>query len=115
MKTKKTAALVLALLLVLALFAGCNGSNGGTTPTQAPATQAPATQTPAGQATEAPAEEDEGPYHYARNYATDEDGWPLEKYVYERPIADDDTTFTRWTTCYTPQYLPEDGFNSIET
>ena len=115
MKTKKTAALVLALLLVLALFAGCNGSNGGTTPTQAPATQAPATQAPAGQATEAPAEEDEGPYHYARNYATDEDGWPLEKYVYERPIADDDTTFTRWTTCYTPQYLPEDGFNSIET
>ena len=32
MKTKKTLALVLALLLVLALFAGCNNGGGTTTP-----------------------------------------------------------------------------------
>ena len=114
MKTKKTVALVLAVLLVLALFAGCNNSSSGGGDT--PATQAPSSQTqaPAAQ-TQAPAEEDEGPYHFAKGYATDADGWPLEKWVYDRPIADDDTTFTRWSTCYTPQYLPEGGMNSIET
>ena len=118
MKTKKTVALVLAVLLVLALFAGCNNSSsgGGDTPaTQAPATKAPATQAPGGSETQAPVEEEEGPYHYAKNYATDADGWPVEKYVYDQPLCDDDTVFTRWTTCYTPAYLPEGGFNSIET
>ena len=111
MKTKKTAALVLALLLVLALFAGCNNSGGGNTP----ATQAPSAQTQAPSAqTQAP-EEDEGPYHFAKNYATDEEGWPLEKYVYDRPLCDNDEIFTRWSTLYTPQYLPEGGMNSIET
>ena len=113
--TKKTVALVLALLLVVALFTGCGGS-GTTTPSQtnAPAaTQAPASN--GGEATEAPAPEDEGPYHFAKNYATDADGWPLEKYEYDRPLTDLDETLTKWTTCYTPQYLPEDGFNGIET
>ena len=128
---KKTLCLVLALLLVLALFAGCGG-NGGTTPatnapdsgssqaTQAPAaTKAPATQTPASsQATEAPAteapEEDEGPYHFAAGkYAKNADGFPLEKYVYERPLTDNDDVLTKWSTCYTPQYIPEDGWGSI--
>lgn len=112
MKTKKTAALVLALLLVLALFAGCNNGGGG----NAPATQAPAAQTqaPAAQ-TQAP-EEDEGPYHLAAGkYEKDAEGWPLEKYEYTRPLCDTDETFTRWSTLYTPQYLPEGGMNSIET
>ena len=68
---KKTISLVLALLFVLALFAGCGGNGGGGTPTQAPdngggqATQAPAaTKAPSSsgnqggsQATEAPATE----------------------------------------------------------
>ena len=117
MKTKKTAALVLVLLLVLALFAGCGSGTGAPSQTNAPATQAPANSGSQGSAaTEAPApEEDEGPYHFARNYETDADGWPLEKYVYEQPLCDTDETFTRWTTCYTPQYLPEGGFNAIET
>ena len=96
MKTKKTVALVLAALLVLALFAGCSKSSGGgeTPATQAPSaqTQKPSAQTQAPSAqTQAPAEEDEGPYHFAKGYATDADGWPLEKWVYDRPIADDDT------------------------
>ena len=114
MKTKKTAALVLALLLVLALFAGCNNSSSGGGDT--PATQAPSAQTQAPSAqTQAPVEEDEGPYHFAKNYATDADGWPLEKYEYTRPLCDTDETFTRWSTLYKPQYLPEGGMNSIET
>ena len=47
---KKTLALILALMLVLALFAGCNNGGGTTTPTAAPATQAPASAAPATQA-----------------------------------------------------------------
>ena len=118
-------AAVLALLIAAALFAGCNGP-GETitpTPTAAQSTQAPSTQVPS--ATEAPAETeapqataepvDEGPYHFAKGYATDADGWPLEKYVYEQPLCDTDDVLTKWTTCYNPQYLPEGGFNAIQT
>ena len=59
---KKVVTLILSVLLVLSLFAGCNGSKPAPTTvpaadTQAPATQAPATQAPATQApaTQAPA------------------------------------------------------------
>ena len=128
---KKTLSLVLALLFVLALFAGCN--NGGGTPatqapgsaTQAPATQAPATKAPATQApnsggepaaTEEPEPEpvDEGPYHYAAGkYAMNDEGFPVEKYVYDKPLTENDDVLTKWSTCYTPQYIPEDGWGSI--
>ena len=70
----------------------------------APPTAAPAVPTPT-----------ESPYHFAEHYATDAEGWPLEKWVYDRPLCDNDEVFTRWTTCYTPFYLPEGGFNGIET
>ena len=112
---KKTLSLVLALLFVLALFAGC-GNGGGTPATQAPggSTAAPATQAPNGgtPATEEPA--DEGPYHFAEGkYEKNAEGFPVEKYVYDRPITDNDDVLTKWTTCYTPQYIPEDGWGSI--
>ena len=125
---KKALSLSLALLFVLALFAGCGGSGGGSvTPTKAPASQVPSTQAPAETkspaatqepggnqpaATEAPVEE--GPYHYAAGkYAKNADGFPVEKYVYDRPITDNDDVLTKWTTCYTPQYIPEEGWGSI--
>ena len=126
MKARKISAMVLALLMLLALLNGCSGREQETpvgTESAAPATEAPSTQAPA--VTKAPAvteapqataePEDEGPYHFAKNYATDSEGWPLEKYVYEQPICDTDEVFTRWTTCYYPQYLTEGGFNDIET
>ena len=113
MKIKRIAALALTLLMVLTLCIGCSGG-GSIIETQAPGTQAPGTQAPEAQ-TEAPVE-DEGPIRLPRGkYATDDEGWPLEKYVYDKPICDSDITFTRWTTCYTPQHLPEGGFNAIET
>ena len=107
---KKTLALILALMLVLALFAGCNNGGGTTTPSAAPATQAPATKAPATQApgsseTAAPAEEDEGPYHLAAGkYEKDDKGFPVEKYeYYPTPLCDNDYILTDWTTCYTPR------------
>ncbi len=125
---KKYIALVLALLLALSLFAGCNNgstpSGGDATAapvTQAPATKAPATQAPAdgnqgGEETPAPAEEDEGPYHLAAGkYEKDAEGWPVAKYNYDRPLCDNDEILTNWTTCYTPQYIPEDGWENIPT
>ena len=122
---KKATALILALMLVLALFAGCNNGGGTTTPTAAPATQAPASAAPATQApsnqgsteTAAPAEEDEGPYHLAAGkYEKDADGFPVEKYeYYPTPLCEDDSVLTDWTVCYTPQYIPEEGWENIET
>ena len=110
MKIRKTVALGLALLLALALFAGCDKGRGAiATPVPSAQTQAPSAQT------QEPVE-DEGPIHLPRGkYAVDSEGWPVDKYVYDKPICDSDVTFTRWTTCYTPQYLPEGGFNAIET
>ena len=104
---KKTLSLVLALLFVLALFAGCN-NGGGTPATQAPgsdATAAPATQAPNSGNQPAATEEpvDEGPYHFAAGkYEKNADGFPVEKYVYDRPLTDNDDVLTKWTTCDTP-------------
>ena len=125
---KKTIALVLALMLVLALFAGCSG-NGGTTPSAAPGTKAPDPSTPASAApaTQAPGSdgaapseaptEDEGPYHLAAGkYEKDADGFPVEKYeYYPTPLCDNDYILTDWTVCYTPQYIPEGGWEEIPT
>ena len=108
---KKTIALVLALMLVLALFAGCNNGGGTTTPTSAPATQAPATQAPATQApgsseTPAPAEEDEGPYHLAAGkYEKDANGFPVEKYeYYPTPLCENDSVLTSSYAILTLEY-----------
>ena len=130
---KRRMALILSILLILALFAGCGGT--GTTPTAAPATQAPADQstqapetaapatakpTDAPQATAAPEPtpepEPESPYKLAAGkYAVNEAGFPTEKYVYDQPFCTDDTVFTEWTTCYTPQYIPEGGWAEVPT
>ena len=88
---KRKFALILAVLFVLALFAGCNGSSGGgtTTPTAAPSTPAPGgsnpTPAPGGndQPTNEPAPpvEDDGPYKFAYGkFATDADGFATEAY-----------------------------------
>ena len=42
--TKRKIALVLAMMLVLSLLAGCGGKETGTTETKAPATEAPVTE-----------------------------------------------------------------------
>ena len=127
---KKKIALILALLLALSLFAGCNGGGGGggaAAPTDAPAaTQVPeATKAPSAtpdkgetlpSSEPAPAEEDEGPFHLpAGKYEKDANGYPVSKYVYEQPLCDNDTIITKWTVCYTPQYIPEGGWGEVPT
>ena len=122
---RRKSALFLAAIFVLALFAGCTGGgSGGSTTTPAPATQAPQgggtnpTQAPQGGGsttpTEGPAPEDDSPYNFAiGKYATDAQGWPLEKYEYELPLSTTDEVFTTMTLSFTPQYLPEGGMNAM--
>ncbi len=124
---KRKFALILAVLFVLALFAGCNGNSGGgggtTTPTAAPSTPAPggdSNPTPApGGDTEptnepAPPVEDEGPYKFAYGkFATDADGFALDAYEYDLPLSTTDEVFTNMTLSFTPQYLPEGGMGDL--
>ena len=130
---KRTLAMLLAVLLVLALFAGCNsgtgtttgtGSNTGSTNTESGTTNTGSTNTESGTTTEpteteggeaAPAE-DEGPYHFAKgHFEYNEDGYVSEAYEYELPLSTTDEVFTYWTTCWTPQALPEDGYRGLAT
>jgi len=117
---KKTLALILAVAMLLVLFAAC----GDKTPapgTEATATTAPektAAPTPKATApaeeTSSPATEDPGPYNFAAGkYAVDADGFPIEQYEYELPLTTTDETFTFWTAVLTPQFLPEEGYGSM--
>ena len=136
---KRICTLILALLLLTSLFAGCGGKPADTAPsgdpggsapatqapatqapaTQAPATQAPATQAPAdnGNATEAPAETEEpSPYNFAAGkYPVNADGYPAERYVYELPLCTTDEILTDWCTCYSPELIPAEGWGSMDT
>lgn len=118
---KKTLALILAVLFVVALFAGCGGSGSTTTggdTTKTTATPAPNTgktdtgKTDSGDTGDtgdtAPVEDD-SPYRFAAGkYATDANGMPAEKYDYDLPFCYTDETLTFWTTNYTPQWLETD-------
>lgn len=115
MKAYKKLAFILAIALIIALFAGCG--SGGSTNTNSGGNNTKATPAPTdkpAQQTNAP-EEDDSPYNLAAGkYELNSEGFPAEKYVYELPLSTTDEVFTQWTTCYTPQYIPEDGFGSIE-
>jgi putative aldouronate transport system substrate-binding protein len=107
---KKALSLIFAVLFLLALFAGCGGNTN--TPDTSKETAAPVTQAP--QATATPEPTPDSPYNYAAgNYALDAEGWPVEKYEYELPLTTAGEKFTQWTICWTPQYLPEDGYDGL--
>lgn len=117
---KKIVLLFLVLIMLLALFAGCGENKPVDTaaPTMAAApADSGATGKPSD--TAAPVDTapvDEGPYKFAAGkYATDADGWTIEKYEYPLPLSTTDESFSLLTINYTPQYVPEEGYLGIET
>ena len=124
-RTTRLLALVMALVFVVALFAGCGGngsstnsgsSNSGSANTGSSNTGSSAGTADSGSSTVDTEPVDEGPYHLAAGkFEYNDRGYPATQYEYTQPLCDTDETLTRWTTCYTPQYLPEDGFSAIPT
>ncbi len=134
---KKKIALLLAIVFVIALFAGCGGNNSGSGTTNSGSTGTntgsntgsgsgssgtgsnTGDTTDSGDTTPADGGEevvDEGPYCLAAGkWELNADGYSSAPYEYTQPLSTTDETFTRWTTNYTPQYIPESGYGSINT
>ena len=111
---KKTMSLILAVLFVFALFAGCSGGGGSTTtPTQPAASGTPeatpdATTDP-GTTTTPSATTDNLP---AGKYDVDENGYPTAPYDYTAPLTTSDEVFTFWTVVWSTAAIPEDGYGA---
>ncbi|MDD6189378.1 MAG: hypothetical protein PUB32_07380 [Clostridiales bacterium] len=109
---KRTLSLILAVLLVVSLFAACSSKDTQTpTPSQTP--DSGSTTTP--DATPDTTPDEDSPYNLAAGkFKADENGLALEKYEYELPLTTTDEVFTMWTTNFTPDYIPEGGYGEME-
>lgn len=107
---KKKLVFLLLVLFVLSFFAGCGGSGDKKAPPTETAGEKP------GPAENVPEEETEdSPYNFAiGKFKTNEKGFPVEPYEYELPLCTTDEVLSFWTTVWTPQYLPEEGYGGLE-
>lgn len=106
---KKKLTLALAIILVIAMFAGCGG--GGTETTKPP--DDPVAPTEASGET-MPPEDDDSPYNFAvGKFDKNEKGWATEPYDYELPLCTTDEVLEFWTVVWTPMYIPEEGYQAM--
>lgn len=102
---RKVFAVLLIIALLTVLFSGC-GKNGDPSPSAQPGQ----TETPAPAQTQEP----DSPYKLANgDFPKDERGLATQHYKYEMPLSTTDEVFSMWTTLYTMQYIPEEGYGSM--
>jgi putative aldouronate transport system substrate-binding protein len=115
---KRTIVLILSISLIFALFAGCGGKASGDSTSSSPGisstlTSTP-TSTPGGSSGDTGNETDEPVLPYAAGkFLADANGLALEKYEYPLPLTTSDEVITIWTSNFTPDYLPEEGFETM--
>ncbi|MDD6188505.1 MAG: hypothetical protein PUB32_02860 [Clostridiales bacterium] len=112
---KKSLALILALVLVVAMLAGCAPANkvDDNKPSPTPGSVNTSDSNTGDTDTEPV---DEGPYHMAYGkFEFNADGYVDEAFEYTLPLSTTDEVFTYWTTCWTPQHIPEGGLQELET
>lgn len=109
---KKTLSLIMAILLVLSLFAGCAPNNPAPTPTTG-TTAEPDTGNTDTQPTDEPDNTEDSLYNLpAGKFEVDENGFPTAPYDYTEPFTTSDEVLTYWGVVWTPQLLPEEGYNA---
>ena len=111
---KKTMSLILAVLFVFALFAGCSGGGGSTTTPTQPVTSGTPEATPDATTDPGTTTTPSNPADNlaAGKYDVDENGYPTAPYDYTAPLTTSDEVFTFWTVVWSTAALPEDGYGA---
>ena len=112
---KRLVLLLLVVLFVISLFSGCGSTTGGGS-ADSPNTDVSNAGNNSDSPTPTPTEneEEELPYKFpAGKYEVDAEGFPTAPYDYELPLSTTEEIFTYWTVCWTPAYIPEDGFGAM--
>jgi len=116
----KKALIFLMIAFMLTCMFACSKGEAPGTPTELASPQESVTAAPIESnrpiTTEQPLPtDDESPYKLAEGkYETDENGVPKDYYTYELPLSTTDEVFTYTWLCMVPNYIPEEGYESME-
>ncbi|NLO48211.1 MAG: hypothetical protein GX111_07845 [Clostridiales bacterium] len=110
---KKTLAFILAAVFVFALFSGCEKKTAEFPPGSSAEVTQSVTEAPVQPEVTEPAET--SPYNFAiGKFETNEKGYPAAPYDYTLPLSTTDEVLTYWTSTLSAQFIPEDGYGSMD-